>query len=109
MAALTKITDEELLKSVKKIIGASGTYADPALSLLIEDVKYDLIEKGVHEVAVNSRAAIGIIARGVDDMWQLGGGTVNLSPFYKERAIQLALHYPKSDPLTHAESEASDV
>ncbi|MGN1167209.1 MAG: hypothetical protein ACI4S2_12380 [Lachnospiraceae bacterium] len=108
MAALTKITDNELLKEVKTINGYSS-YSDPAIKLLIEDVKYTLEDAGVHEVAINSRAAIGVIARGVDDMWTLGGGTASLSPLFKERAAQLALKYPKSDNLSHAESEAENA
>lgn len=107
MAALTKITDAELLVNVRKLNGYSP-YSDDAIALYIEDVKYDLQDAGVHEVAVNSRVAIGTIARGVDDMWSNGGGTVNLSPAYKERVKRLALSYPKSDELTHAESEAEN-
>lgn len=103
MAALTKITDEELLKKVKSLIGASS-YDDEPIELLIEDVKNELLDAGVHEVAVNSRVAIGVIARGVDDLWSLGSGTVNLSPYFKQREAQLALCYPKSDDLKH-ESE----
>lgn len=109
MAALTKISDTELLTKVKKILSMTGTYNDDAITLLITDVKYYLQDAGVHEVAVNSHAAIGVIARGVADLWDLGSGTVNLSPFFKERAIQLALCYPKSDKLAHAESEAADA
>ena len=109
MAALTKITDTELLIKVKKILSMTGTYNDDAISLLITDVKYYLQDAGVHEVAVNSHAAIGVITRGVADLWDLGSGTVNLSPFFKERAAQLALTYPKSKALTHAESEAADA
>ena len=103
MAALTKITEEELLKKVKSLIGA-GSYDDDPIELLIEDVKYELLDAGVHEVAVNSRVAIGVIARGVDDLWSLGSGTVNLSPYFRQRVTQLALCYPKGTELGH-ESE----
>ena len=109
MAALTKITDDELLTKVKKIMSMTGNYNDDAISPLITDVKYYLQDAGVNEVAVNSHAAIGVIARGVADLWDLGSGTVNLSPFFKERAAQLALTYPKWAELVHAESEAADV
>lgn len=103
MAALTKITEEELLKKVKSLIGAGG-YDDEPIELWIEDVKYELIDSGVHEIAVNSRVAIGVIARGVDDLWSTGGGTVNLSPYFRQRVAQLALCYPKGSDLIH-ESE----
>lgn len=94
MAALTKITAEELLSKIKNVLGVTGTFNDDALSVLITDVKYYLIDAGAHETAVNGEAAVGVIARGVADLWNLGSGTVNLSPYFKERAAQLALSYP---------------
>lgn len=107
MAALTKVTDEELLKKIKNVLGVTGTFNDEALEVLIMDVKYYLIDAGAHEIAVNSKAAVGAIARGVTDLWNLGSGTVNLSPFFKERAAQLALSYPKDTKIEH--EEAQDV
>lgn len=104
MAALTQISDGELLEKVKKILGITGTANDDSLTLLIADAKYYLADAGVHEIAVNGEAAIGVITRGVADTWNLGSGTVKLSPYFKERAAQIALTYPKSEDL-----EASDV
>lgn len=107
MAALTKITDEDLLKKIKNVLGVTGDFNDEALEVLIMDVKYYLIDAGAHEIAVNSKAAVGAIARGVTDLWNLGSGTVNLSPYFKERAAQLALSYPNGADLKH--EEAQDV
>lgn len=103
MAALTKIENDALLEKVKEFLGVTGTFNNGNLSMLIADVKYYLMDAGVHEVAVNSEAAIGVIARGVDDMWSLGSGTVNLSPYFKERAIQLAISYPSHREIKHKE------
>lgn len=105
MAALTKMTDEELLNKIKKVLSVTGTFHDDALSVLIMDVKFYLMDAGVHEVAVNSKAAVGAIARGVTDLWNLGSGTVNLSSFFKERAGQLALSYPSHKEIKHEEAE----
>lgn len=102
MAALTKITAEELLRKIKKVLGVTGTFNDDALDVLITDVKYYLIDAGTNETAVNSEAAVGVIARGVADLWNLGSGTVNLSPYFKERAAQLALSYPSDEEVTNA-------
>ena len=104
MAALTKVTDENLLEKIKKVLGVTGTFNNSAISLLATDVKYYLIDAGVNEVAVNSEAAVGVIARGVADLWNLGSGTVNLSPYFKERAAQLALSYPSWKELAHEEA-----
>ena len=105
MAALTKVTDEELLNKIKKVLGVTGTFNDDALSVLIMDVKYYLVDAGAHETAVNSKAAVGTITRGVTDLWNLGSGTVNLSPYFKERAAQLALSYPSYKEIKHEEAE----
>lgn len=101
MAALTKVTDEALLSKIKKVLGVTGSFNDDALEVLIKDVKYYLIDAGVHETAVNSEAAVGVIARGVTDLWNLGSGTVNLSPYFKERAAQTAFSYPADKDIQH--------
>lgn len=108
MAALTKIEEKDLLEKVKSILGVTGSFNDDALALLITDVKYVLIDGGTHETAVNSEAAIGAITRGVADLWNLGSGTVNLSPYFYTRATQLALTYPANKDIKH-ESEAGNV
>ena len=95
MAALNKVADAELLAKVKNVLGVSGTFHDEALKVLIADVKYYLQDAGCSDDAVNGEAAIGCIIRGVADLWNIGSGTVNLSPYFKERAAQLALSYPK--------------
>lgn len=95
MAALEKVTDAEVLAQVKSVLGVSGTFHDAALNVLIADIKFYLEDAGCSDDAVNGKAAIGCIIRGVADLWNIGSGTVNLSPYFKERAAQLALSYPK--------------
>lgn len=104
MAALTKIENDALLEKVKGFLGVTGTFNNDNISMLIDDVKYYLMDAGAHEIAVNSEAAVGVIARGVDDMWSLGSGTVNLSPYFKERAAQLAISYPSDAELEYKEA-----
>lgn len=103
MAALTKVSDSDLIEKVKSFIGATGTFHDTNVSMLITDIKFYLVDAGTHEVAVNSNAAVGVICRGVDDMWVSGPGTANLSKYFKERAAQLALSYPKDEEIKHEE------
>lgn len=105
MAALTKITDAELLEKVKKVLGVTGSFNDDVLKLLIIDIKFYLIDAGMHKIAVDSEAAIGVIARGVADLWNLGSGTVDLSPYFKERAAQAALTYPSKASIIHESGE----
>ena len=95
MAALDLVTDAELLAQVKSAIGVSGTFHDAAINMHIADIKFYLEDAGCSGAAINGKAAVGCIARGVSDLWNIGSGTVNLSPYFKERAAQLALSYPK--------------
>ena len=103
MAALTAVSDDVLLTKVKKALGVSGTYHDDTLSMHIADVKFVLEDAGIDEKAINGEAAVGVIVRGVADLWNIGSGTVNLSAYFKERVIGLALSYPKSS------EESADV
>ena len=36
-------------------------------------------------------ASVGVVARGVSDLWDNDGGGVKFSPFFHERVSQLAL------------------
>lgn len=83
------MTDAELLSKVKIGLGITGTYQDETLSLYIEDVKNYLIDAGVSTEILNSSASVGVIIRGVSDLWNYGMGTANLSEYFIQRAIQL--------------------
>lgn len=88
---MTPIDNEELLKKVKEALGITGDYQDPTLSIYIDEVKEFLRDGGVHEKIINSTAAIGVISRGVSDLWNYGSGNAQLSLYFMQRASQLAL------------------
>lgn len=81
--------DKELLQKIKIAIGETSDYQDGVLEIYIEEVKQYMLEAGVSEEKVNSSKSIGTIARGVMDLWDYGSGATNLSPYFKERVIQL--------------------
>lgn len=83
------MTDAELLSKVKIGLGITGTYQDETLLLYIEDVKNYLIDAGVSTEILDSSASVGVIIRGVSDLWNYGMGTANLSEYFIQRAIQL--------------------
>lgn len=81
----------DILATVKDALGLTGNdYFNGTLKIYIEEVKEYLISSGCSQTVVNSQSSAGIIARGVADLWNYGSGTANLSPYFKERAIQLA-------------------
>lgn len=85
------MTDAELLTKVKIGLGITGTWQDDTLIGYIDDVKYYLIDAGVPKDIVESSASVGVIIRGVSDLWNYGMGTAELSEYFIQRAIQLRL------------------
>lgn len=83
------MTDEELLNKVKKGLGITGTYQDETLKIYIEEVKNFLVDAGVSEEIVNNSDSVGVIIRGVSDLWNYGMGSAELSQYFVQRAVQL--------------------
>lgn len=88
---MAAISETDLLAKVKNALGITGSYQDDTLSIYIEDVKEYLRDGGVCENLVNDTAAIGVISRGVADLWNYGSGEAQLSTYFMQRAAQLAL------------------
>lgn len=78
-----------ILNEVKTALGITGNYQDNTLNIYINDVKEYLIDAGVSKTVVESASAIGVIARGVSDLWNYGAGNASLSPYFMQRACQL--------------------
>lgn len=82
--------DFDMLNSVKTALGIAGDYLDNTISLYIAEVNEYLQAAGVPASAIGTRSTVGVVARGVADIWNYGGGGGALSPYFYERAIQLA-------------------
>lgn len=80
-----------LLEKIKEMLGITGNYHDALLQNYIDEVKQYLLDGGVQSEVVESTASTGAIAKGVIDLWDYGSGSGKLSPYFKERAIQLAM------------------
>ena len=80
----------DILTTVKTALGLQGNdYFDATLQIYIEEVKDYLISGGCSQAVVDSASSAGVIARGVADLWNYGSGSAELSPYFRERAIQL--------------------
>lgn len=79
-----------LLTSVKTALGITGTYQDATLQTYIDEVNEYLQDAGVPAAYINTRKTVGVVTRGVADLWSYGGGSGALSPYFYERVIQLA-------------------
>lgn len=86
---MTAINENELLEKVKIALGITGEYQDPTLQIYINEVKEFLLDAGVDPKIVDSNLAIGVISRGVSDLWNYGAGNAQLSTYFMQRVSQL--------------------
>lgn len=80
-----------MLERVKSNLGITGTYLDATIQGYIDEVKQYMLDGGVNEDVVNSETSVGVISRGVADLWNYGSGGTSFSPYFYERVVQLAL------------------
>ena len=83
------MTDAEILKKVKTALNITGNFQDETLQFYIDETKNFMFDAGVSMDIINSDVSVGVIARGVSDLWNYGMGTVNYSEYFIERVIQL--------------------
>lgn len=83
------MTDAELLEEVKTRLALTGIYHDNLISGYIQDVKEYLLDSGVNPDVVNNKVSVGVIARGVADLWNFGSGEGKFSEVFYQRLIQL--------------------
>lgn len=79
-----------MLEEIKANLGITGNFQDKTINGYIKEVKQFLIGSGVDKRIVDSEEAIGIITRGVADLWNYGSGGTNLSQYFIQRATQMA-------------------
>ncbi len=75
------------LEDVKTALGITGIYQDNTLKVYFDDVIGYLKNAGISEADMT----VGIVARGVSDLWNYGSGGTDLSAYFMQRAAQLAL------------------
>ena len=75
-----------MLADVKSALGITGTYQDATIQIYIDEVTAFLVNSGVPQ----SKITPGIVARGVADLWNYGGNEGKFSPYFLQRATQLA-------------------
>lgn len=80
-----------MLEKVKTAIGITGDYQDATIQSYIDEVTEFLEGAGVSRETLASDKCVGIIVRGVSDLWNYGSGGTTLSPYFFQRATQLAM------------------
>lgn len=75
------------LSNVKTALNITGDYQDATLQIYFDEVVSFLTAAGVPASALT----VGIVARGVADLWNYGGAQGKLSEYFMQRAAQLSL------------------
>lgn len=84
------MTNDELLEKVKTALNITGNYHDESLKIYINECIDFLRFAGVPEDILKSTSIIGVVCRGVTDLWNYGAGEGKLSEYFCQRATQLA-------------------
>lgn len=79
----------DLLQEIKKRLNITGDFHNESLMGHAADAKEYLLSAGVKPAVIESKKSIGVIARGVADLWNLGAGDGKFSEVFYQRAIQL--------------------
>lgn len=75
------------LEDVKKALGITGDYLDDTLNFYIEEVTDFARNAGVKSEDIS----VGLVSRGVSDLWNYGAGEGKLSDYFIQRCKQLSL------------------
>ena len=83
------MTDATILTGVKNALGITGTYMDDTINVYINEVTDYMSSAGVTDSII--LASVGVIARGVNDLWNNSAGNGKLSPYFYDRVTQPAM------------------
>ena len=78
-----------VLESVKSALGITGNYQDATLQIYIGEVMAYMKDAGVPSEVVDSNMSVGVIARGVTDLWNYNVSAGKLSDYFYQRVSQL--------------------
>lgn len=76
-----------MIENVKKALGITGDYLDETLNIYIQEVTDFARNAGVKAEYIS----VGLVARGVSDLWNYGAGEGKLSDYFIQRCKQLSL------------------
>lgn len=83
------MTELEILESVKTALGITGTFLDETLKTYMYEVLEYLSDAGVPDERLQNPSIVGIVTRGVSDLWNYGNSGGKLSEYFMQRAVQL--------------------
>lgn len=82
------MADTEILTGVKNALGITGDFMDGTIQIYIDEITDYMRNAGISDTLI--KQSVGVIARGVNDLWNNQSGSGKLSPYFYDRVIQLA-------------------
>lgn len=83
------MADAAILNGVKTALGVTSAYMDATISLYIDEVTDYMLGAGVSPALI--AASVGVISRGVNDIWTGEAGGAKYSPMFYDAVSQLVL------------------
>lgn len=83
------MADAAILAGVKAALGVTSDFMDTTISVYIDDVTDYMSGAGVPDSVIAT--SVGVIARGVNDLWTASSGNAKYSPYFYDRVSQLVL------------------
>lgn len=83
------MADAAILAGVKAALGVTSDFMDTTISVYIDDVTDYMSGAGVPDNVIAT--SVGVIARGVNDLWTASSGDAKYSPYFYDRVSQLVL------------------
>ena len=83
------MADAAILASVKNALGVTSDFMDATISIYIDEVTDYMLGAGVPDDVI--AASVGVISRGVNDLWTTSSGDAKYSPYFYDRVTQLVM------------------
>ena len=83
------MADAAVLAGVKAALGVTSDFMDATISIYIDEVTDYMSGAGVPDSVIAT--SVGVIARGVNDLWTASSGDAKYSPYFYDRVSQLVL------------------
>lgn len=83
------MADAAILAGVKAALGVTSDFMDTTISIYIDDVTDYMSGAGIPDSVI--AASVGVIARGVNDLWTASSGDAKYSSYFYDRVSQLVL------------------
>ena len=96
------MADFSVLAAVKNALGITGDYQDDTIKIYMGDVMAYMESAGVPTAVINSSKSVGVIARGVTDLWNYNGGAGKLSEYFYQRVGQLVYASPDAEEVAES-------